>query len=171
MAVETIAANKSQESIIVGGAKERQNDFIRFLTINGTDISAGLMVTQSGETAPDVDLVAGGEPLAGVVLDYAVEADKKASYSLGVTIGDDKLAKVMFRTGGEMVIQCVLNRSATVSAALAIGEPIFLSVTDAGKVSHIKPTTANIEALRFVGYSEDAVGVAVTADKVIRVRY
>lgn len=171
MAAETIAANKLMEAIVVAGNKEIINQFTRTVYSNGADLIAGHLGTdESNSTTEQVGLISGGKaPL--IVLDYAVESDKKASYSLGVTIADNKLVRVLHKTGGHVTVQVVLNRSDSVSAAVAINDPIYASVTDAGKVSSVKPTTANIEALRFVGYADEIVGVAVTADKVITVRY
>jgi len=172
-AAQTIVLNKSRESIIVGGEKDVVDLYSRILQTNGNDIKAGDLVTTTGESeaTDDADLLGSGEPLAGIVLDYAVEADKKASYSLGVTIADNKKITVLRRTGGRMIIQTVIFRNTTVSGLIEIGAPIFASITTPGIATDIKPATANIEMMRFVGYAEDRVAAAETENQVIRVRY
>ena len=172
MADQTMAANKLSEKVVLDGREDELNDYLDIYTIkDSTDIIAASVVTTEGETSPDVDLCAGGEAPAGILLGYANEADKKASYSLGVTIGYTKLAKVLRRTGGRVRVQVIINRSATACAALVKGDPLYCSVTNAGQVSGVKPTTANIEALRFLGYVDEAVAATVTANKVITMRY
>jgi len=170
---ETIAANKLMENIITHGEKDIINQYLEILRINGTDITGGDVVTREGETSPDIDLRGSGEAVEGIVLEYASEADKKASYSLGVTIADNALAKVLRRTGGRVRVQVVCDRSATTtpgSAEIEVGTPIFASDTDAGKVTIAAPSDNAAAQEAFIGYAAKNYAAA-SADIVIEVNY
>ncbi len=169
---ETIAANRLTDDIVISGEKDVINNYMIIQFSDAATIKAGDMVQFSTTNANDVIICGtGGVPILGVALDYANEADKKASYSLGVTIPDGKLVKVLKKTAGRVKIQCVLRRTATVSTLVRVGDPIYISETAAGAVSSVVPTTANLEIQRFVGFSESNVAVSVVTDKVILVRF
>lgn len=169
---ETIAANRLTDTIVISGEKDVINNYMEIKFSDGATIKAGDMVQYSTTNANDVVICpTGGAAVLGVALDYAVEADKKASYSLGVTIPDGKLVKVLRKTFGRVKIQCVLRRTATVSYLLRVGDPIYISETAVGEVSNLVPSTANLVMDRFVGYSEDDVAVSLQTSKVILVRF
>lgn len=165
MADETLAANKRGQSVITGGRKDLIADYMDIYDTNGSDITQGVFVTTTGETDPDVDLWGSGEINAGIVLDYAFAADKKASFSLGVTIPDNKKIKTLRPTGGLVKIQILIDRTTTTTAVLKKGTPVYINA--AGKVTSTRSTP---EAKFFVGrVAEDYA--AFTANKVIEVWY
>ena len=115
---------------------------------------------------------AGVEAGVGILLGYASETDMKAAYSLGVTIADGKLVKVLRPTGGRVKVVLVLHRESTVTGEIEIGEPLYASSTGDGEVSSAKSLTAgttHLANMMLVGHSADNVAATVTDNALINV--
>ena len=173
MAAETIANSTLKTKIIVGGEEDIIDSYTEIYKTNGNDFTHGDVVTLDGETSPDIDVHNATEGVAGLLLSYANEADIKASFSKGVTFADNKLVKVLRRTGGRVKVEVILNRADSVSTEIEIGDPIYASWTDDGKVSSVNPSTSSpmIAERLYLGRSAVNVGVAITADKLIEIWY
>ena len=172
MTVQTIADHTSSSSIIVSGEKDVIELYTESYVTNGNDFLAADLVTQEGETAPDVDVRSGAEAGVGILLGYASETDMKANYSLGVTIADGKLVKVLRPTGGRVEVVMILHRESTVTGEIEIGEPLYSSTTGDGEVSSAKSLavgTTHLANMQFVGLSADNVAATVTDNALINV--
>ena len=123
----TIANSTHKSSIVTQGEKDILALYTENFTTNGNDFLQADIVTQEGETAPDIDVRAGTESVLGILLGYANEADIKESFSLGVTLADGKLVKVLRPTGGRVKIQLILHRTTTVTGEIEIGDPLYAS--------------------------------------------
>lgn len=170
---ETIASSTHKSSIITQGEKDVIALYTEIFNVKTgvTPVQANIM-TQQGETAPDIDARAATEAVLGVLLGYANEADIKASFSLGVTIAADKLVKVLRPTGGRVKVQMILHRTTTVTGEIEIGEPLYASQTAGVKVSSVKgvPTgSTHLAPLLFMGRSATNVSATLTTDKLVEV--
>lgn len=167
MADETMAGNKIFQRIAVGGELDIINRYVEEYRINGTDMISGMGVTTASETSPDIDIIGAGESPAGILLDYANVGDYKAGYSLGVTIANNKTAKVLRGTGGRIKVQCILDRSTTTAVALVKGDDLFW--VDGGGVTSTAPADG-VDLQMYMGELATAV-TSGTADKVIEAWY
>ncbi len=94
---------------------------------NGADMFPGCLVSESGETFPDVDLLATAElEILGVVLGEVYPAD---DYDIDSTIADNTKVYVLRPTGGRVVI-AVLYETAAVNVVK--GATVGVPTVDAG---------------------------------------
>ncbi len=171
MADETIADHTSQTSIVISGEKDVIDKYTDIYKLNGA-LPQGTIMTSVAETAPDIDAHSGTEHVLGVLLGYASESDIKASFSLGVTVADNALVKVLRPTGGRVKIALLLHRTDTVTGEVPIGADLYASTTSDGRVASDKTLTAATthEALKlFIERASEEVIVTVTAAVVIGV--
>lgn len=170
MTDETILLDKLQEKIILSGRIEELADYLDYYYTDGSSIIGGHPVMQSTASVPSVKGLTTNQPFLGLALDYNVEADKKESYSLGVTIADNKLISVLRPTGGRVRAQVTFARSTTTAKSVIKGTPLYWSVTESLKVTNVAPTTQGYDIMRFAGVLDEDLASG-TADKVIVMRY
>lgn len=169
---ETIASSTHKTDIVTQGEKDILALYTENFVTNGNDFLHADIVTQEGETAPDIDVRAATEAVLGVLRRYANEADMKASFSFGVTFADGKLVEVLRPTGGRVKIQLILHRTTTVTGEIELGDPIYASQTAGKKVSSVKGVPAgstHLAPMLLIGKSATNVSAGLTTDKLIEV--
>lgn len=157
------------KSIIRAGKGALTPDDIVKRRTNGADMFPGCLVSENGETHPDIDLLANAElSILGVVLGEIRPAD---NYDIDDTIADNTFVEVLLPTGGRTII-AVLYETAAVNVLK--GDHVGVSTVDAGfwgKVTYADAAAATDTMMGSMGRAASAVTGHASNQKVMLVRY
>ncbi len=155
-------------SIIRAGKGALTLDDVVQRRTNGSDMFPGCLVSENGETHPDVDLLANAElSILGVLLDEVRPAD---TYDIDSTIADNVAVRVLLPT--QKTIIAVLYETAAVNVLK--GDHVGVSTVDAGfwgKVTYADAAAATDTMMGSMGRSVSAVTGHASNQKVMLVRY
>lgn len=105
---------------------------------NGADIKPNTIVTEEGETYPDVDIIAtSAETPLGVAWRYTFENDKPEDWTWDTAFADNKFIDVILPHDGNLEIYGDLAINDTTTSTennVAAGDVLVVSATTAGQL-------------------------------------
>jgi hypothetical protein len=147
---------------------------------NGADIKPNMIVTEEGESYPDVDLIAtSGETPLGVAWRHANPVDIPASWDIDDAFADNTWIEILLPHDGELEIYgdlAISDSTTSTEQDVAAGDTLVVSATTAGQLDRSAEDGSGNVNLVMGNVARDtsskyAVSPTGAATKKVRYRY